>query len=210
MLNAPMRIMIVAGVCVLGLIGLVVREGYERDAPTSQAIEMRMQAIDPRSLLSGHYVIVSLQDIIVTNDGADPCANFQAIENRRSWLAITSTGSEGGAAPPPEAPRAYAPVGARSTREEAQALGLAVRGWATCSEIPQEASTPTRTAAVQTNLAGIERFHAPQAEAERIDALMRAQAEDTQVYAMINVSTDGSARLVGLKVNGEIISLNWL
>lgn len=219
MLKAPLRIMIVAALCVLALIGTVVREGLERSAPTAHTVDMRMRAIDPRALLSGHYVIISLEDTVFTRGDRDPCADFEAIEERQSWLALIYQGPEFRIEPPPEQPLSYAPIGARRSRDAAQSLterdgwrGVAARGSAVCSELPDQANGGIRVASVQTQLPGIERFYAPQAEAERIDGLLRQRdgEEPAMVYAMISISESGRARLVGLKVNGEIIELNWL
>ena len=60
MLNAPLRIVIVAALCVAGLIGLVVRETMARNSGTE--VLLAMEAVDPRALLSGHYVIVQLRE----------------------------------------------------------------------------------------------------------------------------------------------------
>ena len=172
MLNAPLRIMIVAGLCVLGLIGLVVREGYERSRPataTSHDIELRMQAIDPRALLSGHYVIVSLQGRYTHPAGAEPCADFTAAADNEAWIAITDT-SPHLRVPDPTLPRDLSPVGTAATREAAQAIadtvrpgGLAVRGRAYCSELPDETIGPgaISVSTVQLTLPGVARFYAP-------------------------------------------------
>jgi uncharacterized membrane-anchored protein len=224
MLNAPLRIMLVAALCVLALIGLVVREGYERSRPptlNARNIDMQMQAIDPRALLSGHYVIVSLQTRIVTHEDVAPCAEFAAVSDDESWVALAYNGPEFRIPPGPGTPLPYAPVGAARSREAAQAIadrtggrgrGLAARGTASCAELSEDVigPTPARVAAVQTQLVGVERFHAPQEEAERIDALMREQGADAHVFAIVNIGRDGRARLKGLNVNGEIIELNWL
>ncbi|QGZ94647.1 GDYXXLXY domain-containing protein [Terricaulis silvestris] len=222
MLNAPLRIMIVAALCMLGLIAIVVREGYERSRPqteTSRDIEMLMQAVDPRALLSGHYVIINLQTRINPPGDAPPCAAFTALADNESWVVLTYYGPDLFMAP--RGPLTYAPIGVANTRAEAQAItndperarrGLVVRGSAFCSELTGEDGEPLRVATAQTQLTGVQRFYVPQAQAERIDALMRAQSSEDQptVFAIVNIGRDGRARLKGLNVNGEIIELNWL
>ena len=224
MLKASLRIMIVAAVCVLALIGIVVREGYERSRPpsaTSRDISLPMQTIDPRSLLSGHYVIINLQTTTVVPGDVDPCASFAAVADNTSWVALAYAGAETlvpaqGGAPPP-----YGPVGAASSRDAAMAIasqsgrsraGLAARGTAFCSEFVDQGVGPQRHASVQMRLLGVERFYASQRVAERIDALLRTQSADNepQVFAILNVGRDGRARLKGLRVNREVIELNWL
>lgn len=222
MLKAPLRIMIVAALCVLGLIGLVVREGYERSRPAtadSRDILMQMQAVDPRALLSGHYVIVSLQNTLVLPEGVSPCASFAGVSERESWVALADLRPSVRAEDNSPGPHLYSTVGAATTREAAQEIarqaghdGLASRGTAYCSEQADEerGGGLVSIGNVQTELRGVQRFHAPQADAERIDALMREQGADAQVYAIVNIGRDGRARLKGLNVNGEVIELNWL
>ena len=52
------RILLAAGLCVAGLIGLVVREGLARAG--GQDVRLAMEAVDPRSLLHGHYALPNL------------------------------------------------------------------------------------------------------------------------------------------------------
>lgn len=221
MLKAPLRIMIVAGVCVLALIAIVAREGYERSrpaTPTSRDILVQMQAVDPRALLSGHYVIVSLQSTLELPADAVPCANFSAVNETQSWVALADLRPETRVEDRTPGLHPHVPVGVAATRDEAQSIanraghnGVAARGTAFCSELPDEdRGPPISVASVQTTLRGVERFYARQADAERIDALMRNQGADAEVFAIVNIGRDGRARLKGLSVNGEIIELNWL
>ena len=148
MLNAPLRIMIVAALCAVGLIGLVVREGYERSGRNagSRDIEMQMQAVDPRALLSGHYVIVSLQTTLPAFTEGAPCSTFAALGDEGSWVALAHIGPEHVVQPPADTPLRYVPVGVAATRDAAQAIArringdrpLAVRGTAFCSELTEE------------------------------------------------------------------------
>lgn len=224
MLKAPLRILIVAALCVLALIALVVREGCERSRPpsaTSRDVSLPMQAIDPRSLLSGHYVIINLQATTVVPGDVDPCASFEAVADDTSWVALAYSGAETLVPAPGGAPPPYGAVGAASSRDAAVAIAarsgssrasLAARGTAICSEVTDQRAGPQRHASVQMQLLGVDRFYASQRVAERIDALLRAQSANAepQVFAIVNIGRDGRARLKGLRVNREIIELNWL
>lgn len=220
MLSAPMRILIVAGVCALALIGLVVRESYERSRPATESsrdIDIQMQAIDPRALLAGHYVIINLVSEAAATDSETPCAAYDG-SDRDGWVALAYMGPEYVAPPPPGTPFPYAPVGIAATREAAETIisesgftGLAARGSVICSASPVDpASAPSsHRLTLTTQLPGIERFYANQDQAERIDAMLRAPESEARVYAIVNIGRDGRARLKGLNVNGEVILLNF-
>jgi hypothetical protein len=201
MLNAPLRIMIVAGLCVLGLVGLVVHETTAR--ADSTAVLLAMEAVDPRSLLSGHYVIINLTERLP--DDQD-CPDAPASEREGDvppdpWLALSPAGD------------VHRVSGAAPTREAALGLGsVAVRGTLFCNAaIRAPDGMLIQAASVRLDL-GIDRFYVNQSDAERIDRLLRetsGEAEAT-VFAVVNIGRDGHARLKGLSVNGEIIELNWL
>lgn len=205
MLNAPLRIIIVAALCVLGLIGLVVREGYERDH--GETVILQMYAVDPRALLSGHYVTVGIQDH-PTRPGL--CRYFTLAETQpagwirlepHNWLSEQSRNSQ----PTHEA------TGFFAMRGSADATGgIGVRGSVNgCTDaviVGDEGTFGT----INLDL-GISRFYTNQRQAERIErALQTQEARDTIVLAIISIGRDGRARLKGLNVNGEIIELNWL
>ncbi len=219
MLSAPVRILIVAGVCVLALIGLVVRESYERSHTSSRDIEMEMQAIDPRALLAGHYVIINLQTQLPAGDAEDPCAIYRGGGGPDDWLALAYVGPEYRVMPPEGTPFPYAPIGIAPSRGAAETVlgetnpaGVAARGTVQCSvgTVTNPVLGDYQRITLTTQLPGIERFYASQQEAERIDALLRGQADgQVRVYAIINIGRDGRARLKGLNVNGEVILLNF-
>ena len=191
--KAPLRILIVAALCALGLIGLVVRESMARDAGTE--VLLAMEAVDPRSLLSGHYVIVGLRERLA--DG-EPCPE-QAPEP--TWLALAADGER------------YGLAGSAPTREEAEQIAsIVVRGQFSCNPpTPPEGEFAGAPGFVMLDL-GVSRFHIKQADAERIDRILRAQTpgEATRAFAIVSIGRDGRARLKGLMVDGERLELSWL
>jgi hypothetical protein len=200
MLNAPLRILIVAALCAAGLIGLVVRESMARVSGTE--VLLAMEAIDPRSLLSGHYVIVALQERVAGDCVlAPPTVDEQDAPDPVSyrWLALRKNGA------------AHSVAGVGRTRDEALADGdVALLGTAECSEaFGPEGEAPQSV--TRLNI-GIERFHINQTDAERIDAIVRAQTpgQDIRAFAIIAIGRDGRARLRGLMVDGERLELSWL
>jgi uncharacterized membrane-anchored protein len=202
MLNAPLRILIVVALCVLALVGLVVRETTARADSTS--VLLAMEAVDPRSLLSGHYVIINLTERLPEDQDCVTAPATEAEEDlprENNWIALRRDGEvhrESGAAP---------------TREEALALGsVAVRGTSFCNAaIRAPDGMLIQPASVRLDV-GIDRFYINQTDAERIDRVLRETTGEGEatVFAIVNIGRDGRARLKGLSVNGEIIELNWL
>lgn len=206
MLSAPLRILIVAALCVISLIGLVVRESMARDSGTE--VMLAMEAVDPRALLSGHYVIVGLQTIA-------PPGTCNALDSGPAdgeWLALAYSGPERPLPPPPGTPNPYAPISRHTSRADAQSAGqFAVRGEANCTETTM-GSENAPVSIIRTNLEGVARFHINQADAERIDRLLRAQTPggEMRALAIVSIGRDGRARLKGLSIDGERLELNWL
>jgi len=194
--TVPIRILAVALLCAAALIGLVVREGAARVSGTE--IVMRMEAVDPRALLTGHYVIVSLQEPL---DGA-PCppglAEYDGAPGDDEWVALAPRGDH------------HSVAGKADTRGGASALGpLVARGHAYCTPSrPKTAEDEGFPGVLRAEL-GTDRFHINQQQAERIEAIMRARevGEPSPVSAILSIGTDGRARLVGLIVEGERIEL---
>jgi len=196
--NAPIRILIVAALCIAALIGLVVRESMARDG--GQEVQLAMGAIDPRALLQGHYVIVALQDRLA-NEAPCPASLQHGVEGdpRHHWLALS-----------PNGPR-HTISGQAASREEAMRLGaLAVRGTGSCVMPAVSEGESPEAGIVQADI-GISRFHIRQAEAERIERVLAAQRpeQETRAYAIVSIGADGRARLKGLNVEGERLMLNW-
>ena len=202
MFKAPIRILIVAALCVAALIGLVVREGVARDS--GQEIVLAMAPIDPRSLLSGHYVIVSLQEILppgapcpwLTQDDSGVWIHTGRPNN---WIAFSPNGDR------------HSVTGSAKTRAEAMQSGAIVaRGEAFCA-VPPESNDPSQMRVTIFTQLGVDRFHINQAEAERIEHLLRDQSpeDEARVFAIVSIGADGRARLKGVRVDGERLMLDW-
>ncbi|MGE0741868.1 MAG: GDYXXLXY domain-containing protein [Hyphomonadaceae bacterium] len=191
-LNAAPRIIIVASLCAAALVSLVVTEGLARQG--GQEALLPIEAVDPRSLLSGHYVMLNLTQRLEPGQVCPP-------EGEWEWMALRRDGE------------AYRLVGGAPSREEAQQVGpLPVKGTFTCSP-PSTASegVPATPGWVRLDI-GIDRFHINQRDALRIENLLREQAvdESSRAFAIVSVGRDGRARLAGLMVDGERLELNWL
>ena len=194
-LNAPARILAVAAVCAAALIGLVINEGAARGAGVE--VRLAMAAIDPRALLSGHYVIIDMREQLA------PDQTCPAREDAWDWIALRPT--EDGH---------HTLAGAAPSRERAQLIGpVPVKGSFTCSpgaasEDPEQPGFPGW---VGVDI-GIDRFHINQTDAQRIERVLREQRADeaTRAYAIVSVGRDGRARLKGLEIDGERLELSWL
>ncbi|MEW5688356.1 MAG: GDYXXLXY domain-containing protein [Pseudomonadota bacterium] len=199
--SAPVRILAVAGVLALGLVGLVVREGRAR--AEGQEVRLAMTGYDPRSLLSGHFVQFQLRQDLPP---AAPCPGQSeagaSVED--GWVALRADGAR------------HVAAGAASTREAALRLApVAVRGVLTCTPglAPQRPGDDDRPLEVQTLLLdlGIDRIHLDQAQAEVMERQLRRFDPDAVVEAdaLVSVGRDGKARLVGVVVGGKRTDLDW-
>jgi GDYXXLXY protein len=195
MIAAPLRILAVAGVCIAALIGLVAREGVAR-ASGAEAL-MAMEAVDPRALLQGHYVTVSLQETLPARAPCPPGTESGALNT--GWLALT-----------PNGPR-HSVASVSGSKEEAQRVSpLVAKGAAYCgAPFVSEGEAPA-PAVLRTQL-GVERFYIDQAKAERIGRIMSEQkaGQDARVLAILSIGKDGRARIKGLSVDGERFVLSW-
>jgi len=191
-INAAPRILAVAAVCAAGLIGLVVSEGFARQG--GQEVMLPMEAVDPRALLSGHYVQINLAQRL---EAPQTCP--QRAEHDE-WVALRQDGQR------------YVAVGAAASREEAQLLGLPVKGSFICSEPTPASDTTAAFPGLLTLDVGVERFHINQTDAERIDRALQLQNADANslAFAVVSIGRDGRARLRGLVVDGQRHDLNWL
>jgi uncharacterized membrane-anchored protein len=191
-LATPPRILIVAALCAVSLIGLVLVEGNAR----SGGLEARlpMEAVDPRSLLSGHYVQINLTQRL---DAGEACPRGGP---ESKWLALRRDGD------------IYELAGGAASDDDARQISaVAVRGSFDCSppvEIPDAEPAPGWV----TLHVGIDRFYVNQTEALRIEQALREQrpGDETRAFAIVSIGRDGRARLVGLMVDGERLDLNWL
>jgi hypothetical protein len=188
------RILAVAALCAASLIALVVSEGVARES--GQEALLPMEAVDPRSLLQGHYVELRL---IQRLEPDEPCPQ---VEGGAEWLAFYRGDNDiltfAGGAPSREGATQIAPV--------------PVKGTFTCSEpVIGAEGNPGMPGWVQVDI-GVDRFHINQTDALRIERVLREQrpGEETRAFAIVSVARDGQARLKGLVVDGERLELSWL
>ena len=192
-LTAAPRILAVAGLCAAALIGLVISEGFARSG--GQEITLPMEAVDPRSLLSGHYVQLNLTRRLEADDVCPDSGDWE-------WVALRPLND------------IYVVAGGALSRDQAERIGpLPVKGTFTCSP-----PTTTPDAAVPgqpgwlTLSVGVDRFHINQADATHIEQVLREQRTDaeTRAFAILSVGRDGRARLKALLIDGERFDLSWL
>lgn len=187
------RILAVAALCAAALVGLVVSEGMARQS--GQEALLPMEAVDPRSLLSGHYVDIRL---IQRLDANEPCPQ---VEGGAEWVAFYRGEDE---------VLTFA-GGARSREGATQIAPVPVKGTFTCSEpVIGVDRNPGVPGWVQLDL-GIDRFHINQADALRIEGVLREQRPggEALAFAIVSIGRDGQARLKGLVVDGERLDLEW-
>lgn len=187
-LATPPRILLVAGLCVASLITLVISEGFARSG--GQEALLPIEAVDPRALLSGHYVQINLTQRLPPERSCP-----EAVDG--DWVALRSDGV------------AHRVVGGASSREGALQLGpLPVKGSFFCSPPDPGSATP---GSIVLDV-GINRFYVGQAEAVRIETLLRERAADasTGAFAIVSVGRDGRARLRGLQIDEQRFELSWL
>jgi hypothetical protein len=188
------RIIAVAALCAAALVALVISEGLARES--GQEALLPMEAVDPRSLLQGHYVQLNLVQRLEPNE---PCPQ---VEGEAEWIAFYRS---------EDSVLTFA-GGARSREGAQQIAPVPVKGTFTCSEpvIGLEGS-PGMPGWVQLDL-GVDRFHINQTDALRIEHVLREQNADetTRAYAIVSVGRDGRARLKGLMIDRERLELNWL
>jgi hypothetical protein len=157
---------------------------------------LAMQGVDPRALLSGHYVQIALSQTLAPTDH---CPDEQM---NWDWIALKPMG--GGV---------YGVAGGAHSREQTEQIGpVSVKGRFSCSppSPPDKDNPQGLSGSVRIEL-GIDRFYINQHEAERIDQLVRARAgAQAQVLAIVSIGGDGQARLKGLQVEGRRLELTWL
>ena len=199
-LTLPRRLLIAGALCLLALIGLVISEARARAA--GREVILAMEPIDPRSLLTGHYVQLNFSDFLAASD---KCPNltapqFAASNSQKGWIALRKRGDR------------YVAVSSAPTRAPIEDLGeVFVRGNATCVEaIPATTGPngfPGRPASVTMFLA-VDRFHTSQHEAEAIEKAMRDRTTgEPRVLAILSIGADGTPRTKGLIVDGKRIEL---
>jgi hypothetical protein len=186
------RILAAGAICFTALIALVVIEGRARAAGTE--VIVAMQPVDPRALLTGHYVILSFSETI-PSDGACPPQSIPQFE--QGWIALSRNGDR------------HSVSGVAATRQEAQALGeVLVRGSVICSEPVPGADGAAGSVRMQL---AVERFHADQDEAVAIEKTLRdtRPGAEAKVFAILSIGADGTPRTKGLIVEGKRVELTW-
>lgn len=195
---APQRILAVAALCAAALIGLVVSEGFAREG--GQEITLPMAAVDPRALLSGHYVQLNFTSRVEAPESCPASGEWE-------WVALRPQDN------------IYVAAGGALSREQAERVGpLPVKGTFTCSPpTPAQPGVDGQPAIepmpgwLMLDL-GVDRFHINQTDALRIEQVLRDQQadEETRAFAILSVGRDGRARLRALLIDGERFDLSWL
>lgn len=188
----PVRILAVAGLLALVLVGLVFAENRARD--TGQEVKLAMEAVDPRNLLTGHYIDL---DFTQRMPSGQPCPATLVNHGRLGWLALKPAGDR------------HVLAGGGETRAEAAQLGpVVVKGNAWCRGLPEV--NGQEQAAVSLEI-GVDRFHAAQADAERMERDLRARVagQPAQAFAIVSVGKDGRARLKAVIIEGKRMDLAW-
>lgn len=191
-INAAPRILIVAGLCAAALVGMVIAEGNAR-AGGLEAV-LPMEAVDPRALLSGHYVQINLTQQL------EPGVECPPGGETSKWIALRQDGD------------IYRLTGGADSREGALQHGpVPVRGSFFCSAAVAAPDQPPVPGWITLRL-GVDRFHINQTDALRIEQVLREQRADeaTRAFAIVSIGRDGRARLRGLMIDGERLELTWL
>jgi uncharacterized membrane-anchored protein len=187
-----LRPWLIVGAAVLmagALVWLILSEHRARAEGTQVALVL--EGVDPRSLLSGHYVQLEMRDTMPTGTPCPKNLDPPAVGPGR-WVALKSENGRGRV------------VGATDSLDAARRLApIAVRGTARCFDLDGD------RAVVWLDI-GLDRFHASQKEAEAIEAALRASRSETPTaFALVSVGRDGRARLLGIEVEGRRILLDW-
>ena len=188
--SLTMRILGAAAVLMVLLIALVVRETQARAA--GREVRLPMEAVDPRELLTGHYVALRLTQL---QAAGQPCPPGSGTMLKPGWIAIT---------PGPTGDRV---TGAGPDRATAAKYGpIQMKGAARCWG---DSRDPTDRASVALDI-GVERFHADQKQSEAFDkALSDRKVGDATAWAVVSVGEDGKARLKGVIIGGRRADLTW-
>lgn len=189
--SLPLRIAAAAAVLVLLLVGVVLRENGARAA--GREVLLPMEAVDPRDLLTGHYVALRLTQQLALGQ---PCPRERSTFEDGGWIGLKSAGG----------PYRFVSVGASRRAALAGGAELAVRGGVYCS---RTAFGNTESDVVTLDI-GVDRFHADQDEAQAIEKALRERRQgEAPAFAVVSVGDDGRARLKGVIVGGKRTDLTW-
>jgi hypothetical protein len=199
------RLLAAGFVCLLALIGLVVMEGRAR--VTGREVILRMQPVDPRALLTGHYVQLSFADTLASGEGCPPIIQLAEgptgwrYKPGETWLALKRQSD------------VHVLAGEYATKMEAMKHGeIIARGTARCDPpFTPEPGADGATASPGTvflNLS-VDRFHADQDEAMALEKLLRDRTQTDRIAAILSVSDDGTVRTKGVMIDGKRVELTW-
>lgn len=190
--SPPIRILAAGLVLASLLVVLVIREDRARAAGTE--VVLAMEAVDPRELLTGHYVALRLTQRLATGE---PC--FQRVQtySEGGWLGLRRDGDQ------------HRFVGSGRTAAAALQGGgdVAIRGGVYCNRVAFDGQEGW---AVTLDL-GVDRFHIDQEEAERIEKVLRDRrvGQPANAFAVISAGRDGRARLKGIILEGRRTDITW-
>lgn len=193
----PQRLLAAGALCLVALVALVVIEDRARAA--GREVIVAMEPVDPRSILSGHYVMLGFSQTLP--DG-ETCPALDGRAGPEGWVALTRRDA------------LHVVSASARTRAEVEDKGdVLVRGWATCDE-PVPASTdpyPAHATPGRTTMhIGVDRFHADQDEAVAIEKAIRDRdTGQARVAAILSIDADGKPRTKGLVVDGKRVELTW-
>lgn len=185
-----MRILGAAVLLVGLLVALVVRENLARTQ--GREVRLPMEAVDPRALLTGHYVALQVTQLQAPGQ---PCPPGSGTALKPGWIALTPTAT------------GERVTGVAADRAAAAKFGpIQLKGTARCWGDPRE---PTERARVSVDI-GVRRFHASQAEAEAFDKALRdRKVGEVSAWAIVSVGEDGRGRLKGVIVGDQRADLTW-
>jgi hypothetical protein len=182
----PVLILAAGLLLAAALIALVIREHQARAA--GREVALTIQGVDPRDLLSGHYVAFGLAEPLRETEMCPVTLIDPALKG--GWVALSPREDH------------WQATGMAADRAAAARLGvLTVKGSATCD--PNEHLIRMKI--------GIDRFHASQATAEQAARDLGRPVSDIRptAYALVSIGQDGHARLSGVQIGGKRIGLDW-
>lgn len=184
------RILAAAAVLVGLLVALVVSENLARTR--GREVRLPMEAVDPRELLTGHYVALQLTQLQAPGQ---PCPPGSSSAMKPGWIALTpsATGDR--------------VTGVAADRAAAAKFGpIQLKGTASCWGDPRDSANPAR---VNLDI-GVRRFHADQEAAEGFDKALRSRkVGEVSAWALVSVGEDGRARLKGVIIGHHRADMTW-
>lgn len=199
------RLLAAGALCLAALIFLVVSEARARAAGTE--IILRMQPVDPRALLTGHYIQLSFAEPLDRGEAcpplvADDLSTRTRAPNETRWLALKPDGD------------LHALAGEYLTKEAALAHAPVVaRGSARCDSVFMPLPGATDGAGEERVTIVLElpvdRFHADQDEAEALEKILRDRAFPGRLAAILSVTPDGAVRTKGIMIDDRRVELSW-